>query len=171
MMLGWDISPSIGEANDKERNHTRWEQYQYKKEENIVKKANVPVPIIHTGPADSESIPRPENIEICRLFTWSSRSWSASHTQVPCGRLNSNRHEQPQDVRDTHLKISSWSWREMQSKEGSIAVIENKIAIRILSDSFGTLRGLKIGPGGWIKAMNIASKKLQCMSPTNLHPA
>lgn len=41
-----------------------------------------PVPINHTGPADSERIPRPLNAEIC-LDPPLSRSWSASHTHVP----------------------------------------------------------------------------------------
>ena len=41
-----------------------------------------PVPTIQTGPADSERIPRPLKMEIW-VDPPESRSWSASHTQVP----------------------------------------------------------------------------------------
>ena len=43
---------------------------------------DLPVPMNHTGPADSERIPRPVKIEIC-CEPLVSRSWSAVHTQVP----------------------------------------------------------------------------------------
>ena len=47
-----------------------------------------PVPIIQTGPSDSESMPRPQKIVILESFPsklW-SKLWSASQTQVPCDR-------------------------------------------------------------------------------------
>lgn len=48
-----------------------------------------PVPINHTGPADSERIPRPLNAVIC-FDPPLSRSWSASQTHVPWNRLFKN---------------------------------------------------------------------------------
>ena len=46
----------------------------------------------------------------------------------------------------THLEVGSRARGEMQSKEGSITIIEDKVATSVLCDGCGTLGDLKISP-------------------------
>ena len=82
------------------------------------------VPIIHTGPWDSDRIPRPEYTVIIASPS-RSRSWSASQTQVPCDqreettlkKLSGNTKEK------THFKIPRCKRSDMKTHKSGVARI------------------------------------------------